>query len=118
MRDWNDEFANSAHIPGSEKLPAIWAARAADYRRKVMVEEDIPYGPLPRQKLDLVRPDGQLTFQDSGSAPGRKVLSVTVSDGQATSEGKITVDVRTPGALPPIANADQPVTGRHFSCPT
>jgi acetyl esterase/lipase len=58
MRDWNDEFANSAHIPGSEKLPAIWAARAADYRRKVMVEEDIPYGPLPRQKLDLIRPDG------------------------------------------------------------
>jgi hypothetical protein len=53
-----------------------------------------------------IRPDGQLTFQDSGSAPGRKVLSVTVSDGQATSEGKITVDVRSPGALPPIANAD------------
>ncbi|WP_103173862.1 alpha/beta hydrolase [Paracoccus sp. SY] len=27
-------------------------------RRKVVVEEDILYGPLPRQKLDLVRPDG------------------------------------------------------------
>ncbi|MET3172201.1 UNVERIFIED_ORG: hypothetical protein ABIB52_000025 [Arthrobacter sp. UYCu721] len=53
-----------------------------------------------------IRPDGQLTFQDSGAAPGRKVLTVTVSDGQATTEGKITVDVRAAGALPPIANAD------------
>ncbi|RAX47549.1 hypothetical protein DQ354_00815 [Arthrobacter sp. AQ5-06] len=53
-----------------------------------------------------IRPDGQLTFQDSGTAPGRKVLTVTVSDGQATTEGKITVDVRAAGALPPIANAD------------
>lgn len=58
MRDWNDKFANSAHIPGSEKLPAIWTAQAAAYRQKVAVEENIPYGPLPRQKLDLVRPDG------------------------------------------------------------
>nr|WP_242633350.1 Ig-like domain-containing protein [Arthrobacter sp. S39] len=56
-----------------------------------------------------IRPDGQLTFQDSGTAPGRKVLTVTVSDGQATAEGKITVDVRLPGALPPIANADHVV---------
>src|SRR3712207_8804335 len=33
-------------------------------------------------------------------------VTVTVSDGRATAEGKITVDVRAPGALPPIANAD------------
>lgn len=58
MRDWNDEFANSAHIPGSDRLPGIWAAQAAAYRQKVPVEEDIPYGPEPREKLDLVRPDG------------------------------------------------------------
>ncbi|MFD0759532.1 Ig-like domain-containing protein [Arthrobacter ulcerisalmonis] len=58
--------------------------------------------------LDQVRiqPDGQLTFQDSGTVPGRKVLTVMISDGQATTEGRITVDVRAPGALPPIANAD------------
>ena len=56
-----------------------------------------------------IRPDGLLTFQDSGTAPGRKVLTVTVSDGQPTAEGKITVDVRAPGALPPIANADHVV---------
>lgn len=58
MRDWDDEFANSAHIPGSADLPAQWAAQAAAYRRAVRIETDIPYGPAPRQKLDLVRPDG------------------------------------------------------------
>lgn len=58
MRDWDDEFANSAHIPGSERLPALWAAQAAAYRRRARIEEDIPYGPLPQQKLDLIRPEG------------------------------------------------------------
>ncbi|KUM37796.1 hypothetical protein AR539_07840 [Arthrobacter sp. EPSL27] len=59
----------------------------------------------PRDQVKA-RPDGLLSFQDSGSEPGRKVLTVTVSDGQSSTEGKITVDVRAPGALPPIANAD------------
>ncbi|GGF77219.1 hypothetical protein GCM10011402_32310 [Paracoccus acridae] len=58
MRDWNDKFANSADIPGSENLHGLWAAQAVAFRRKAAVEEDIPYGPLPRQKLDLVRPKG------------------------------------------------------------
>lgn len=58
MRDWDDEFANGAHIPGSDKLPALWAANAAAYRQAVRIEEDIPYGPAPRARLDLIRPDG------------------------------------------------------------
>ena len=56
-----------------------------------------------------VRPDGLLTFQDSGAGPGRKTLNVKVSDGTLTTEGQISVDVRAPGALPPIANADHVV---------
>jgi len=32
MRDWDDAYANSAHIPGADKLPALWAERAAAYR--------------------------------------------------------------------------------------
>nr|WP_309544330.1 Ig-like domain-containing protein [Arthrobacter sp. RT-1] len=58
-----------------------------------------------------IRPDGQLTFQDSGTAPGRKVLTVRISDGKATAEGRIAVDVRAPGALPPLANADHVIAG-------
>ncbi len=59
-----------------------------------------------------IRPDGLLTFQDSGGAgPGKKTISVTVSDGALSTEGgRIGVDVRAPpGALPPIANADHVV---------
>ncbi|KQR68072.1 hypothetical protein ASF98_23510, partial [Arthrobacter sp. Leaf337] len=59
----------------------------------------------PRDQVKA-RPDGLLSFQDAGSEPGRKVVTLTVSDGQSTAEGKVTVDVRAPGALPPIANAD------------
>ncbi|WP_332761045.1 Ig-like domain-containing protein [Pseudarthrobacter sp.] len=65
-------------------------------------------GSDPRDQVKA-RPDGLLTFQDAGTEPGRKVVTVTVSDGQSTAEGKVTVDVRAPGALPPIANADHVV---------
>ncbi|ASN19534.1 Ig-like domain-containing protein [Arthrobacter sp. YN] len=56
-----------------------------------------------------IRPDGLLTFQDAGAGPGRKTLTVSVSDGSLTTQGQISVDVRAPGALPPIANADHVV---------
>jgi large repetitive protein len=56
-----------------------------------------------------IRPDGLLTFQDSGAGPGKKILTVTVSDGIREAEGKLTVDVRAPGALPPVTNADHVV---------
>ncbi|MHC6591122.1 Ig-like domain-containing protein [Arthrobacter sp. C152] len=62
-------------------------------------------GSDPRDQVKI-RPDGLLSFQDSGAEPGRKTVTVTVSDGRSTTEGKITVEVRPPGALPPIANAD------------
>jgi hypothetical protein len=65
-------------------------------------------GSDPRDQVKI-RPDGLLTFQDAGTEPGRKVVTLTVSDGQSTAEGKVTVDVRAPGALPPIANADHVV---------
>ncbi|MDQ0691868.1 hypothetical protein QF047_002828 [Arthrobacter sp. W4I7] len=65
-------------------------------------------GSDPRDQVK-VRPDGLLTFQDAGTEPGRKVVTMTVSDGESTTEGKVTVDVRGPGGLPPVANADHVV---------
>ena len=59
MRDWDDAYANSAHVPGSDKLPALWAERAAAYRAALAAfRPDIAYGPGDRQRLDLVLPDG------------------------------------------------------------
>lgn len=59
QRDWNEEFANSAYIPGSEILPELWANNAAAYRSKVKVETDIVYGTASRNLLDLVYPESQ-----------------------------------------------------------
>lgn len=58
MRDWDDAFANMAHVPGSEALPEVWAARAAHYRSTASVQCDLVYGPGARQRFDLVAPAG------------------------------------------------------------
>ncbi|WP_026820241.1 Ig-like domain-containing protein [Arthrobacter castelli] len=52
------------------------------------------------------RPDGRITFQDIGTTFGEKEVKITVSDGRSTTEGTVTMDVRPPGALPPVANPD------------
>ena len=52
------------------------------------------------------RPDGQLTLQDAGSSPGKRTLTLRVSDGRDTAEIRVTADVKPPSALPPLANAD------------
>lgn len=53
-----------------------------------------------------VRRDGLLTFQDSGATAGKKNVQVTIWDGRATVTGKVVVNVRPPGALAPVVNAD------------
>ncbi|WP_223944999.1 Ig-like domain-containing protein [Arthrobacter sp. StoSoilB20] len=53
-----------------------------------------------------VRRDGLLTYQDSGAAPGKKNVTITVWDGRATTTGRIVVNVQPPGALAPVVNAD------------
>lgn len=58
-RDWDDAYANSAYIAGSEQLPELWAANAAAYRKKVHIQEDIEYGSAPRNRLDLILPEGK-----------------------------------------------------------
>lgn len=58
-RDWDRAYDNMGHVPGSAGLPAHWAAEADRYRASgVRVEQDLAYGEAPRQKLDIVFPDG------------------------------------------------------------
>ena len=60
MRDWDDAFANFPYISGSEKLPQIWAGRAAAYRPSLhSCQDDIPYGAGPCQRMDLVQPEDE-----------------------------------------------------------
>ena len=59
MIDWDDAFANMAHVPGSDGLPAFWAERALAYRAATPnITQDIAYGDHPREKFDLVMPQG------------------------------------------------------------
>ncbi len=58
MIDWDDAFDNSGHVPGSADLPDIWAREAAAFRASANAELDIAYGPGPRNRLDLFRPEG------------------------------------------------------------
>lgn len=59
IKDWDDEFANMAHIAGSAELPRLWSESAAAYRDSgVKMDQDIAYGDHPREMFDLVWPEG------------------------------------------------------------
>lgn len=58
MRDWDDAYANGAHIPGAEGFVPRWQAEAAAFRAGRAGRLDIPYGADPRARLDLFVPDG------------------------------------------------------------
>ncbi|MCC5993192.1 MAG: alpha/beta hydrolase [Rhodobacteraceae bacterium] len=56
--DWDDAFANAPYIAGAEGYPAKWAAQAQRFRDSARTASlDIAYGPDPRARLDLFRPD-------------------------------------------------------------
>jgi acetyl esterase/lipase len=59
IKDWDDAFANMAHIAGSAELPQLWTDNAAAYRATdVKIDQDITYGEHPRERFDLVWPEG------------------------------------------------------------
>lgn len=59
ITDWDDAYANGAHIPGAADYPDRWARAAADFRAGWPdCSLDIPYGGSDRQKLDLFFPQG------------------------------------------------------------
>ncbi|MEM1375120.1 MAG: alpha/beta hydrolase [Pseudomonadota bacterium] len=58
QRDWDDAFANMAHIPGAESIVAAWPRDAAALRAATKAELDVPYGSGTRTRFDLFFPDG------------------------------------------------------------
>ncbi len=71
MIDWDDAYANMAHIPGSGALPAQWAADALSYRQSgVRCALDLSYGSAGREALDVFLPQekarGLLVFVHGG----------------------------------------------------
>ncbi len=59
LDDWDDAYANGAHIEGAEGFPPRWAGAAAAFRETAPeVRLDIGYGAGAREALDLFLPVG------------------------------------------------------------
>ena len=57
--DFNDAYANMAHIPDAPSYVAEWPERAAAFRATWQQKRlDIAYGSDPRQRFDLFLPEG------------------------------------------------------------
>lgn len=60
--DWDDAYANAAHIADAASFPPKWAAAAQALREACQsagrAETDLSYGDGAREKLDLFRPAG------------------------------------------------------------
>jgi arylformamidase len=74
VTDWDDAYANAAHIPDGADYPGRWAAAAAEYRA---VEQalgramlNLRYGEGEREIYDLIypagRPEGLVVFIHGG----------------------------------------------------
>ncbi|MGI9514399.1 MAG: alpha/beta hydrolase [Anderseniella sp.] len=70
ITDWDDAYANAAHIPDGHRWPDAWIEPAARYRANTRCELDIAYGDGERQVYDLFLPDaeaaGLLVFVHGG----------------------------------------------------
>lgn len=55
--DWDDAYANMAHIPGGSDYPARWQAAAAAFRAE-HAPAVLAYGAHARERIDLFRPKG------------------------------------------------------------
>ncbi|AKH99315.1 esterase/lipase [Hoeflea sp. IMCC20628] len=62
ITDYDDAYANGAHIAGAADYPPRWAAKAKALRDSLNHEGrarlDLGYGPAPRNRLDLFLPEG------------------------------------------------------------
>ena len=70
--DYDRAYANGPFIPGAEAYPPRWARKAAEFRAALgrRARTGIPYGPRPRNRLDLFLPEaapqGLLMFIHGG----------------------------------------------------
>lgn len=62
IADWDDAYANGAHIANADQFPPLWSEKAAAFRDAQhalgRAEFDRPYGTHPRETFDLFHPDG------------------------------------------------------------
>ena len=59
IQDWDDAYANGAHIAGGERWPKAWVEPARRFRDGADAELDLSYGAGERERMDLFRPAGR-----------------------------------------------------------
>lgn len=58
--DWDDAYANAAHIPGAADHPPRWQRAAAEFRDTLGSRaREIRYGDAPAERIGLFRPEGE-----------------------------------------------------------
>jgi len=59
ITDWDDAYANAAHIPGAADYIARWESDSAAFRKSWLKKDlDVVYGDGPRNRLDVLHPEG------------------------------------------------------------
>ena len=58
ISDWDDAYANAAHIPGAEAILQAWPRDSEAFRARAAGRLDLAYGDHPREALDLFAPAG------------------------------------------------------------
>ena len=60
IADWNDAYANAAHIEGAEGYVPMWQQKALAFRERIGPERRriIAYGEHAREDLELLEPEG------------------------------------------------------------
>lgn len=57
MTDWDDAYANAAHIDGAEAYPPRWTTRAEAFRERVRTRLGVAYGEGAREQFDMFLPE-------------------------------------------------------------
>lgn len=60
ITDWDDAYANAAHIPGAEDFIARWESDSVAFRKSWMKKDiDVVYGEGARHRFDVFHPEGK-----------------------------------------------------------
>ena len=62
ITDWDDAYANGAYIPQAEEIAAQWEVDAAAFKAEMIEQNrvmlELPYGTMPRNRMEIFLPEG------------------------------------------------------------
>lgn len=116
VRPFNENAA-----PEQRRVPNVVVAAGATVEYNVTPDWVDPDGDMfyleavkaPEQLQVQFREDGNLSITELSGKPGTHEVTVVMSDGQATREGRVNVEVRPAQNVPPVAHGDFVVVREH-----